>query len=969
MDSEKNGLPPYSAVAEPPAHTRHYLTRGHIRRSRAVRLVVFSFLAFIVYAQWRQIPAASHGDTESTTVSPHGLSIAKLQEDLAVCSRLRSKPEDPIGLGRERNARYIDGHKPTLIRNATVWVGEPAEGTSAEDARVGKGWAWIIADVLVEYGLIKEVGNDISVAKLPSDTIIWDAKGRQLTAGVIDMHSHSGLDSLPELRGNSDVNEMSSDTTPYVRSIDGIQPGDHQIQVIKSGGVTTSLVLPGSGNNIGGEAYVIKHAVGKPDGREEISAEDMLADPDRNWRYMKMACGENAKRIYGKVGERGPVSRLGESWEFRHAFEQAANLIREQDDWCNAADAVGAENMGSYLPQDLKWESLGAALRGQVHINTHCYTVPDLEAMVDHTNEFKFPVRAFHHAHQTFLVPEILKRTWGGRPPASAIFATNMYYKAEAYIGSEYAGKTLYEAGLTPVYVSDNPVLNAQHVIFEAAKGYKFGLPYHAALASVTTEPADLLGLGQRLGKIKPGYDADIVVWDSDPLSVGASPLQVWIDGTAQYEDPIELNKPLTAPMTPDLSLNITNEETGQLDDVFFTGVSKVLLSSNDEIINADTPFNVAISNGKIACIGTCEAELKLASTTEGKIIHLKNGYLTNSFTAFGSTLGLNSIDAEASTDDGDNSNVFSRAADGLALDNKKLKVAHEFGITRAITAPKFAGGSDAARQGVSVGFSTGAKTALDEGAVWADDVAVHYTLSLSAKRDKTPSISSAIGALRHKLLAAVAPSTEEIKDPYSEEVYLKKVVTGEMPLAITVHSADAIAAILKVKETVEKEISKASSPTSTSRTIRMVIIGGAESHLVASSLAAAGVGVVLAPAESYATTWDQRRALTGAPLTNGTGIDKLLDAGVVTAIGLEEDWLIRDLALLAGRAYKNGEGRLSEGGALALISTNVYTMLGIELPEVRAGGHFVVSEGSPLEIGSRVKAVGGGLGRVSVFE
>ena len=93
-----------------------------------------------------------------------------------------------------------------------------------------------------------------------------------------------------------------------------------------------------------------------------------------------------------------------------------------------------------------------------------------------------------------------------------------MYYKAEAYIGSEYAGKFLYEEGLTPVYVSDNPVLSAQHVIFEAAKGYKFGLPYHAALASVTSEPADLLGLGQRLGKIKPGYDADIVVWDSDPL-------------------------------------------------------------------------------------------------------------------------------------------------------------------------------------------------------------------------------------------------------------------------------------------------------------------------------------------------------------------------------------------------------------------------------------------------------------------
>ena len=533
-----------------------------------------------------------------------------------------------------------------------------------------------------------------------------------------------------------------------------------------------------------------------------------------------------------------------------------------------------------------------------------------------------------------------------------------MYYKAEAYIGSEYAGKFLYEEGLTPVYVSDNPVLNAQHVIFEAAKGYKFGLPYHAALAGVTSEPADLLGLGKRLGKIKPGYDADVVVWDSDPLSVGATPVQVWIDGTSQWEEPVELNKPVTAPLVPDLALNKTNEETAQLKDVLFTGVSSVLLSDHDEVASADATFNVAVSGGKLTCIGACEAELRTATTAGTKVIHLNNGYLTDSFTAFGATIGLNEIDAESSTDDGDNSDVFSRAADGLALDNKKLKVAHEFGVTRAITAPKFAGGSDAARQGVSVGFATGAKTALDEGAVWADDVAVHYTLSLAAKRDKTPSVSSAVGAFRRKLLEALK-STDDIKDAYSEEAYLRKVVAGDLPIVVTVHSADAIASILKVKHAVEGQ---------GGRKLRLSIIGGAESHILADELAAAGVGVVLAPAESYATGWDQRRALSGAPLTNGTAIDKLVGAGVVAAIGLEEDWLVRDLALLAGRAYRNGEGRLSEKDALALVSANVYRILGIEVPKAK-DGHFVVSEGSPLEIGSRVKAVGGGLGRVSVFE
>lgn len=195
--------------------------------------------------------------------------------------------------------------------------------------------------------------------------------------------------------------------------------------MIKSGGVTTSLILPGSGNNIGGEAFVIKHAVGKTNGRPELSIESLLADPERNHRYIKMACGENAKNVYGQVGRHyGPFSRLGEAWYFRHAFEQAAALRDSQDDWCAAADSIGAESMSSYLPMELKWETLAAVLRGQVMVNTHCYTIPDLESFIGYSNEFRFPVRAFHHAHSTFLIPEVLKRAYGGRAPAAALFVS-----------------------------------------------------------------------------------------------------------------------------------------------------------------------------------------------------------------------------------------------------------------------------------------------------------------------------------------------------------------------------------------------------------------------------------------------------------------------------------------------------------------------------------------------------------------
>jgi len=528
-----------------------------------------------------------------------------------------------------------------------------------------------------------------------------------------------------------------------------------------------------------------------------------------------------------------------------------------------------------------------------------------------------------------------------------------MYYKAEAYVASEYAGKILNDNALTVVYVSDNPVLNAQHVVFEAAKGYRYGLPYHVALAAVTTAPAELLGFGKRLGKVKSGFDADIVVWDSDPLSVGAAPVQVWIDGTAQFEDPVELKKPTAKLIVPDEKLSEIIEEPVLLDQVAFTGVSNILTA---DISSTGAPGKVLVSNGKITCVGACDAELeamKTAAKSKFPVIELRNGYLSGSFTGFGATIGLNAIDMEAGTDNGDDGDVFSRAEDGLQLDDKKLHVAYRYGVTKAISAPKYGGGGT--HHGTSAGFLTGSTTALENGTVFASDVAVHYTFAHGERGGGT--VSASIGALRRKLFEAAALK-EAPADKYSESAFLQKVVNGSLPLAITAHSADIIASVLKVKAAVD---------ASTKSSIRLVILGGAESWLIAEDLAEAKVGVVLSPLLSYRTTWEERRALTGAPLTNGTAIDRLLDAGVEVAIGLKEDSQTRNLALDAAIAYKNGGGRLSEKRALNLVSTNLYKILGVKEPGVK-DGHFVIHEGNPLEIGSRVKAVSGGKSQVSVF-
>ncbi|KAH0146455.1 amidohydrolase, partial [Aureobasidium melanogenum] len=302
------------------------------------------------------------------------------------------------------------------------------------------------------------------------------------------------------------------------------------------------------------------------------------------------------------------------------------------------------------------------------------------------------------------------------------------------------------------------------------------------------------------------------------------------------------------------------------------------------------------------------------------------------------------------------NDKVWARAVDGLLLDGKNLFAAYRHGVTKAISAPMADNYAGISLRGVSAGFLTGAKTPMIQGAVFAEEAAVHYDFTLNAKNDANPSISSLVADLRHKLLEAVK-NNETITDSFSEAASLKKVVEGRSALVLSVHSADAISALLRLKSTVES-----ASKTS----LRLVVLGAAESHLVAKELAAAKVAVVLAPLLPWAQSWDQRRSLMGAPLHNGTAIDVLLNAGVRVAIGVDEIWETRDLGLTAGIALKNSEGRLTEQQALDLVSTNFYDFLGLEMPD--AGSEFVVYEGSPLEIGGRVVAIADGSGNTEVW-
>lgn len=471
------------------------------------------------------------------------------------------------------------------------------------------------------------------------------------------MHSHLAVDAAPSLEGADDTNSLKSPVLPWLRSLDGFNTHDQAFNLSIAGGVTTMLVLPGSAGNIGGQAFTFK-----PRWTNENTPGSMQVDPPfvidphgngtwertGNWRHIKHACGENAHRVYGNT-------RLDSAWDFRSAYNEGKMLKEKQERWCESP-----KTQSEPFPQDLQWEVMADILRGNVKVNIHCYETTDLNSMVRISNEFQFPIAAFHHAHETYLVPDLLKQAWGPTPPAVALFATNARYKREAYRGSEFAPKILADAGIAVNMKSDHPVLDSRYLIYEAAQAHHYGLNFSLAMASVTTTPARSIGLDHRMGYVRPGYDADLVVWDSFPLSLGATPKQTYIDGIPQIVTPHVTPKPAEAQeITPAGDYEKEAAEAlatrGEPDlkpkkqarAVIFQGVNNMFVRGEMKAMEAGD--RVIVDNGKLVCAGSCEV-------TEGvdfEVVDLNGGSFTPGLISVGSALGMLEIRGEQSTWDG----------------------------------------------------------------------------------------------------------------------------------------------------------------------------------------------------------------------------------------------------------------------------------------------------------------------------
>lgn len=359
--------------------------------------------------------------------------------------------------------------------------------------------------VLVDEGKIVQVGGPV-----PDGVRAVDAAGGWLLPGFIDMHSHMGVYPWPGGGGSSDGNEAVEPFTPRVRALDSFDPEDPALARARAGGITTIQVLPGSANLVGGQAAVLKL-------RPARTVEPMafVEAP----RAIKMACGENPKRVYGNVTDDDQVqTRMGELALLRQELQRAREY-------------ASARAGKSPPPQDLDLDVLADVLAGRVRVNLHCYRSHDIAGWFRVADEFGFRIVTVHHALETYKVRDLLAAHGTG----IATWPDWWGFKQEAFDGIPEGAALVSNAGVPVATHSDSPS-HVQRFNVEAAKMVRYGMTEADALESITLDPARLLGVDRWVGSIDPGKHADLALFDKHPLDGTALCQKTWIDGELVYD-------------------------------------------------------------------------------------------------------------------------------------------------------------------------------------------------------------------------------------------------------------------------------------------------------------------------------------------------------------------------------------------------------------------------------------------------
>ena len=405
---------------------------------------------------------------------------------------------------------------PVLIRNATVLTGS---GERLDNA-----------DVLMRDGRIAAVGTALTA---PDGAQVIDGSGKWVTPGIIDVHSHLGVYPSPGVNAHSDGNESTSPTTPNVWAEHSIWPQDPGFATALAGGVTSMQILPGSANLIGGRGVTVKN---------------VYANTYQSMKFpgaphgVKMACGENPKRVYGGKGS-APSTRMGNVAGYRAAFLEARDYMRGWDKY-NA----GGKDAGDPPSRDLAKDTLMGVLKGEIQVHIHCYRADEMATMIDLSHEFGFKIAAFHHGVEAYKVADRL----AAEGICGALWADWWGFKMESLDGIQENIALVDRPKNGCAIVHSDSSEGIQRLNQEAAKvmanARRAGIDIapERAIRWLTENPARSLGIADKTGTLAPGKMADVVLWNGTPFSVYAKAEKVFVDGALMYDRSDKSRQPVS---------------------------------------------------------------------------------------------------------------------------------------------------------------------------------------------------------------------------------------------------------------------------------------------------------------------------------------------------------------------------------------------------------------------------------------
>ncbi|MDT7933172.1 MAG: amidohydrolase [Sphingomonadaceae bacterium] len=399
---------------------------------------------------------------------------------------------------------------PTLIRGATIYD--------------GAGRKLAPGDVLLVGGRVQAIGQNLSA---PEGATVIDASGKWVTPGVIDIHSHLGDYPTPAVQANSDGNEATGPVRPEVWAEHSVWPQDPGfVRALANGGVTTLHILPGSANLFGGRGVTVKNVPGR-------TQQDMKF-PGAPYS-LKMACGENPKRVYGSRNQ-PPATRMGNIAVARQTWARAQEYKRRWDDYTQRA-RDGKAKPTDAPPRDLQLDTLVGVLNGEILVQNHCYRVDEMANVIDMAKEFGYRVTTFHHAVESYKIADLLK----ANNICSAMWSDWYGFKMESFDGIRENIPMVHAAGACAITHSDDAdgIQRLNQATARAwADGNRAGLKIAPEVAWqwIAINPARALGIGDRTGSLEPGKMGDVVLWNGDPFSVYTRPEKVWIDGALVFD-------------------------------------------------------------------------------------------------------------------------------------------------------------------------------------------------------------------------------------------------------------------------------------------------------------------------------------------------------------------------------------------------------------------------------------------------